>query len=116
MMLVALHTRLLPGEEERYEELHRAVWPEVLQRMREVGLRRYLIFRDGCELFHLVECDDYDAAMAALAADPINQRWEATVAPLTAVPHDLSGGASDRMACIFDMPPDAPTTGPGDGP
>ena len=30
-MKLGLHTRLKPGVEERYEEYHRNVWPEILE-------------------------------------------------------------------------------------
>jgi L-rhamnose mutarotase len=46
---VGLHTRLRPGAEDRYDELHRAVWPDVLAAIRRVGISRWLIFRDGLE-------------------------------------------------------------------
>src|SRR5947208_3048403 len=46
-MQVGLHTRLQPGAEERYEEYHRAVWPDVLKAIRRVGISKYVIFRDG---------------------------------------------------------------------
>ncbi len=88
-MKIGLHTRLKPGAEERYEEYHRAIWPEV--------------FRDGLDLFHYIECDDYDRAIAELAASPLNQRWEAEMAPMTTVAHDFSGKGSDRMSLIFDF-------------
>jgi L-rhamnose mutarotase len=102
-MKVGLHTRLKTGTEERYEEYHRAVWPEVLEGMRRVGITRYVIFRDGLHLFHYVECDDYERAMAELASSPVNQRWEAEMTPMTTVAHDLSGKGNDRMALIFDF-------------
>jgi L-rhamnose mutarotase len=100
---VGLHTRLQPGAEERYDELHRAVWPEVLAAIQRVGIRRWLIFRDGLDLFHYVECEDYDAAIAELAADPVNVRWQAEVAPLMAKAHDYSGEGSDRLPMIFEL-------------
>jgi len=37
-MLAGLHTPLKPGAEERSEEYHRAVWPDVLQAIRRVGI------------------------------------------------------------------------------
>ena len=100
---VGLHTRLRPGAEERYDELHRAVWPEVLAAIERVAIRRWLIFRDGLDLFHYVECDDYDAAIAALADDPVNVRWQAEVAPLMEKAHDYSGESSDRLRAIFEL-------------
>ena len=102
-MNVGLHTRLKPGAEERYEDYHRSVWPEVLAALRRVGVTKYVIFRDGLDLFHFIECDDYDRAIAELARDPVTIRWEAEMAPMTAVAHDFSGEGSDRMTTIFAL-------------
>jgi L-rhamnose mutarotase len=100
---VGLHTRLREGAEEAYDELHRAVWPDVLAAIRRVGISRWLIFRDGRDLFHYVECNDYDGAIGELARDPANVRWQAEVAPLMETAHDYSGESSDRLALIFDL-------------
>ena len=102
-MEVGLHTRLKPGVEARYEEYHRAVWPDVLAAMRRVGITRYAIFRDGLDLFHYIECDDYDRAIADLAHDPINIRWQAEMAPMMAKAHDFSGQSTDRLPMIFQL-------------
>jgi L-rhamnose mutarotase len=100
---VGLHTRLRPGAEERYDELHRAVWPGILERMRAVGIEHWLIFRDGLDLFHYIECDDYDRAIATLAHDRLDVSWQAEVAPLMEKAHDYSGESSDRLPIIFDL-------------
>ena len=102
-MKVGIHTRLKPGEVERYEAYHRAVWPEVLAAIKHVGIHRYDIFRDGLDLFHYIECDDYDRAIAELAHDPVNIKWQAEMAPMMAVAHDYSGGSRDRMPLIFEL-------------
>ena len=102
-MKVGIHTRLNPGVEERYEEYHRAVWPDVLAAIRRAGITEYLIFRDGLDLFHYIECDDYDRAIAQLAGDPVNIRWQAEMAPMMAVAHDYSGTSRDRLPLIFDL-------------
>ena len=102
-MKVGLHTRLKPGVEERYEEYHRNVRPEVLAANRRVGVTKYVIFRDGLDLFHYIECADFDRALAELADDPINLRWQAEMAPMMAVATDFSGKNSDRMPLIFEL-------------
>ena len=102
-MKVGLHTRLVPGVEERYEEYHRAVWPDVLAAIRRAGITKYVIFRDGLDLFHYIECDDYDKAIGVLARDPVNIRWQQEMAPMMAVAHDFSGNSSDRLLQIFDL-------------
>ena len=102
-MNVGLHTRLQPGAEGRYEEVHRAVWPEVLEGIRRVGITKYVIYRDGLDLFHHIECEDYDRAVAELARDAVNQRWEAMIAPMMEVAHDFSGESRDRLKQIFTL-------------
>jgi len=102
-MQVGLHTRLKPDVEERYEKYHLAVWPDVLEAIRRVGITKYVIFRDGLDLFHYIECDDYDRAIAELAHDAVNIRWQAEMAPMMAKAHDFSGESSDRLPMIFDL-------------
>lgn len=102
-MNVGVHTRLKPGAVERYEEYHRHVWPDVLDAIRRAGITRYLIYRDGLDLFHHIECDDYDAAIARLATEPVNIRWQAEMAPMMEIAHDYSGSSSDRLPLIFEL-------------
>lgn len=100
-MNVGLHTRLKPGAEAEYDALHQAVWPEVLEAIGAAGVTKWRIYRDGLDLFHHVECEDYDRAIAELAELEVNQRWQATVAPLMEVAHDYSGDGSDRLRLVF---------------
>jgi L-rhamnose mutarotase len=73
---LALHSRLIPGTEEAYEREHARVWPELITVMNRAGIRDWSIWRSGRDLFHLVDCDDYPAAVAQLANDPVDQRWQ----------------------------------------
>lgn len=69
--------KLKPEKLELYKELHAAVWPSVLERIRLCNIRNYSIFhRDGL-LFAYFEYhgDDYAADMAAMATDPATQEW-----------------------------------------
>ena len=102
-MKVGIRTRLVPGVEGRYEEYHRTVWPDVLAAIRRAGIAKYVIFRDGLDLFHYIECDDYDKAIGDLARDPVNIRWQQEMAPMMAVAHDFSGNSSDRLPLIFEF-------------
>jgi L-rhamnose mutarotase len=60
-----------------YAERHAAVWPEMLLALRDSGWRNYSIFTrpDGLVIGY-VEADDLDAARAAMAATPVNARWQ----------------------------------------
>ena len=67
-----------------YERLHADPWPGVLDRIRRSNIRNYTIFRDGTDLFAFFEYvgDDFEADMAAMAADPDTQRWWAQTDPM----------------------------------
>lgn len=62
-----------------YKHLHAAVWPDVLQRIHQSNVRNYSIFLREPEnlLFGYWEYhgQDFDADMAAIAADAETQRW-----------------------------------------
>ena len=98
---VGLRTRLKPGMEEAYEKAHAEVWPELVAAQRDLGIRRWLIFRDGLELFHTVDCENFERASAALARHPVDRRWQAHMARFVVVADDRSGAATDRLRLIY---------------
>ena len=62
-----------------YIRLHAAVWPDVLKTIAACNIRNYSIFLKEPEnlMFAYFEYHgvDYDADMAAMAADPVTQEW-----------------------------------------
>ncbi|MGW6280548.1 L-rhamnose mutarotase [Kribbella sp. NPDC055071] len=76
MTRLALHSRLIPGTEEAYEIEHARVWPELITVMHAAGITDWSIWRSGRDLFHLVVSEDYEAAVAQLKNDPVDQRWQ----------------------------------------
>ena len=61
-----------------YRERHRAVWPEMREALSAAGWRNYSLFlREDGLLVGYVECDDFDAARAAMEATEVNARWQA---------------------------------------
>jgi L-rhamnose mutarotase len=74
-----------PAKIAEYKTLHAAVWPQVLARIATSNIRNYSIFLREPEnlLFGYWEYhgDDFQADMAAIAADPLTQRWWAVCGP-----------------------------------
>ena len=72
------------ANQEEYERLHAAVWPEVLAKIAEVNIRNYSIYRYGELLFSYFEYvgEDFEADMAKMAADPKTQEWWDVCMPL----------------------------------
>ncbi|GAA0921010.1 L-rhamnose mutarotase [Nonomuraea longicatena] len=76
MERLALRSRLRPGCERVYDEVHASVPAELEAAMREHGVRSWRIWRDGLDLFHVVEVDDYAAFQAAMKGHPADRAWQ----------------------------------------
>ena len=63
---------------EEYKRRHAAVWPEMLQALRETGWGNYSLFlRDDGMLVGYVEiATDFDTARAEMAKREVNARWQ----------------------------------------
>jgi L-rhamnose mutarotase len=71
-----------PERMAEYAERHRAVWPDMLEALRDTGWRNYSLFlREDGLIVGYVEADDLQAARAAMAATEVNTRWQAEMAP-----------------------------------
>ena len=83
-----------PEHIEAYEQLHAAVWPEVLATIHACHIRDYSIFRHGTILFAYFEYigDDFAADMAKMAADPKTQEWWSLTDPMQEPLSDHASG------------------------
>jgi L-rhamnose mutarotase len=93
MQRVCFLLRVKPDRLDEYRERHKAVWPEMLDALRETGWRNYSLFlsRDGLLVGYL-ETDDFDAAVAGMATREVNGRWQAEMAEYF---EDLETGSAD---------------------
>jgi L-rhamnose mutarotase len=80
MPRVAFRLRLKSATIEEYEQAHRHVWPELLAKLKAVGISDYSIFRRDQDLFLIMRVDDFEVAWNQLANDPVNLRWQAEMA------------------------------------
>jgi L-rhamnose mutarotase len=74
--------KVRPDKIDEYIEAHRNVWPEMLDALRDAGIRNYTIFRHGNEMFGYFESDDLEAAGAHMAEQEVNARWQDAMAEL----------------------------------
>lgn len=69
--------RVKPEKFEEYRQLHAAVWPEVLDMIKECNISNYSIYHKDGFLFSYFEYGgtDFSADMAKMAADLMTQKW-----------------------------------------
>jgi L-rhamnose mutarotase len=70
-----------------YRARHREVWSEMLDALRDTGWRNYSLFlREDGLLVGYLECEDFQAALAAMDAREVNARWQAEMASFFELP------------------------------
>lgn len=95
MERVCFQLQVKPERITEYREAHAAVWPDMLEAIRDSGRRNYSIFLRGDGLLvGYYETDDDRASQAALAADPRTAPWEAAMSDFFVA----LGGRPDQTA------------------
>jgi L-rhamnose mutarotase len=77
-----------PGYEKEYKRRHDEIWPEMINALKEAGIRNYTIFRHGLTLFGYFETDDLWRTQEYLASSETNGRWSEWMAPIMKVEID----------------------------
>lgn len=100
MRRAAFLLRVKPSKLEEYKRRHRAVWPEMLEALRETGWHNYSLFlREDGLLFGYVETPDLEAARAGMAGREVNARWQAEMAPFF---EELEGRRPDEGLVLLE--------------
>ena len=103
-MRVALHTRIRADRVQEYEAAHCEVPVDLVSGIRAGGATSWTIWRSGTDLFHVIECEDYDALIAYVGALPVNSAWQARMGELLEVVHDYSaGGADAALSVVWEL-------------
>ncbi|NUP53520.1 MAG: L-rhamnose mutarotase [Catenulispora sp.] len=100
-MRVAIHTRLKPEGIAGYEQAHDTIPPAIPRLLRAAGCTGWTIWRNGVDLFHLVECEDWEALKAFLADKEEDQAWQRQVGAFR--DFSLPGGDAP-LPMIFELP------------
>ncbi len=102
---VCLLLRVRPERVDEYRARHAAVWPDMLEALRDTGWHNYSIFlRDDGLLVLYLETDDYEGAVAAMQEREVNARWQADMAPFFDLGTDgAPDTAAERLAEIFHL-------------
>jgi len=88
---IALHTRLRLGAELAYEAVHAEIPRELDSALRTAGMRSWKIWRDGQDLFHVVDVDDFARMGEILRDDPADIAWQERISAFVE-PTTIAGG------------------------
>ena len=88
---------------DEYKKAHEAVWPEMLDAIREAGIRNYSLFmhEDGLIVGYL-EAEDVKESLRRVGETDANARWQAHMAPFfESGSGDLEKGALEWLDVYF---------------
>jgi L-rhamnose mutarotase len=101
MERVCFVLRIRPERLEEYKARHREVWPEMLDALSRTGWRNYSLFlRPDGLLIGYLETPDFAQALALMAAEDVNARWQAEMRPFFA---GLDGRPDEEMKRIDEI-------------
>jgi L-rhamnose mutarotase len=68
---------------EEYKQHHKAVWPEMQDALRRTGWRHYSLYMwdDGLLFGYFETPESLQAAVAGMAQEEVNARWQEFMAP-----------------------------------
>ena len=104
MPRVCFTLQVRPDRLAEYRARHAAVWPEMLQALRNAGWDDYQLFlRDDGLLVGTLVTGNLPAAQAAMDATDISARWEAEMASFFVRPDGPDGRGKQELDLVFDL-------------
>lgn len=104
---VALHTRIAEGHEADYDREHAVIPADLDAALRRAGVHGWQIWRDGRDIFHVVDVEDYAAMRAALRDDPANRALQEHINRFLEVEDSYEGG-DDGIRPVWSLPAEPP--------
>ena len=94
--------RIKPGMQAEYKRRHDEIWPEMVEVLKNAGIRNYTIWSDGDVLFGYYECEHGIAyAEKAQAGSPVVDRWNEYMVDVLELEMDPETGAQPKMQQMF---------------
>ena len=100
---IAFRMYLNPGQAGEYRRRHDAIWPELVDLLREAGISDYSIYLD--EPRHVLLAvlrRRIDHSMGALSQQPVMQRWWAWMGDLMQT-HPDGSPVVEPLPCVFHL-------------
>ncbi len=83
MKRVAFLLKVKADKIEEYKQHHERVWPEMLDALRRTGWHNYSLYlrEDGLLFGYFETPDSFETALAGMAQEEINAKWQELMAP-----------------------------------
>ena len=94
------------GMIEEYTRRHDEIWPEMVEVLKNAGIRNYTIWSDGDVLFGYYECDSVAEAGRVQAESEVVARWGEYMRDVMVMERDPVTGAQPMLKQVFFFDPE----------
>ena len=91
-------------KKEEYIKRHKEIWPEMVEVLKQAGIRNYTIWNTGNEVFGYYECEKgADYAAKVQAESPVVDKWNEYMEGVLIMEMDPITGAQPLMEKVFEL-------------
>lgn len=94
---------ILPGMRDEYIRRHNEIWPEMIQVLKDSGIKNYSIWNNGNELIGYYECPSVQYAMEFKQKSEVMQRWSASMQHVMRMVVDKTGKNNIAYEKVFEL-------------
>ena len=92
------------GCKEEYQRRHNQIWSELVEVLKEAGIRNYTIWNSGNELFGYYECEKgVDFAAKMQSESPVVKKWDEYMKDILIMEMDPVTKAQPKLEKVFEL-------------
>lgn len=95
---------VINGKLDEYVKRHNEIWPEMLEVLKDAGIKNYTIWNTGNELFGYYECEKgVEYAAKVQDESPVVKRWNEYMKDVMIMEMDPVTGAQPLLRKVFSF-------------
>ena len=95
---------VIDGKLDEYVKRHNEIWPEMLEVLKDAGIKNYTIWNTGNELFGYYECEKgVEYAAKVQDESPVVKRWNEYMKDVMIMEMDPVTGAQPLLRKVFSF-------------
>lgn len=100
----AWKARIKEGSLEEYVKRHNEIWPDMVNVLKEAGIKNYSIWNSGLDLFGYYECEKgVDYASKIQSESEIVKRWDEYMKDILIMEKDPITKAKPLLKKVFEL-------------
>lgn len=89
---------------DEYIKRHAEIWPEMVEMLKQAGIKNYTIWNAGDEMFGYYECEKgVDFASTIQVNSEINKKWDEYMKDILIMEKDPITGAQPLLTKVFEL-------------